>query len=46
MSKEQNKDLLQFLTPFPVEVQELALWLREFIWDLYPHCNELKSCLN
>jgi hypothetical protein len=23
------------------EIQELALWLREFIWDLYPTGNEL-----
>lgn len=41
MSKDQTKDLLQFLTPFPKEVQELALWLRDFVWDQYPNCNEL-----
>ena len=41
MSKEQTKDLLKFLTPYPDEVKELALWLREFAWDLYPDCNEL-----
>ena len=41
MSKEQTKDLLQFLTPFPKEVQELALWLRDFVWHQYPNCNEL-----
>ena len=34
MSKEETKDLLKFLKPFPREVQELALWLREFVWDL------------
>ena len=41
MSKEQTKDLLKFLSPFPDEVRELALWLREFVWDLYPNTNEL-----
>ena len=41
MSKEQTTDLLKFLKPFPKEIQETALWLRTFIWDLYPQCNEL-----
>jgi hypothetical protein len=41
MSKEQAKDLLKFLRPFPKEIQERALWLRSFVWDLYPECNEL-----
>ena len=41
MSKEQTKDLLKFLKPFPNDVKERALWLREFVWDLYPDCNEL-----
>ena len=41
MSKEQTKDLLKFLKPFPKEIQERALWLRGFVWDLYPQCNEL-----
>jgi hypothetical protein len=41
MSKEQTKDLLKFLKPFPNEIQERALWLREFVWDLYPDSNEL-----
>lgn len=41
MSKEQKKDLKKFLAPFPDEIQETALWLREFVWDLYPHANEL-----
>jgi len=41
MSKEQTKDLLRFLKPFPNDVRERALWLREFAWDLYPDCNEL-----
>ena len=41
MSKEDNKDLLKFLKPFPAVVRAIALWLREFVWDLYPDCNEL-----
>jgi len=41
MSKEQTKDLLKFLKPFPKEVQATALALREFVWDLYPDTNEL-----
>ena len=41
MSKEETKDLLKFLTPFSEEIREIALWLREFVWDLYPDANEL-----
>jgi hypothetical protein len=41
MSKEQVEDLLRFLKPFQVEIQETVLWLREFVWDLYPNANEL-----
>ncbi len=41
MSKEDTKDLLKFLKSFDKEIQERALWLREFIWDLYPTANEL-----
>lgn len=41
MPKDAIKDLLKFLKSFPEEKQEIALWLREFVWDLYPHCNEL-----
>jgi hypothetical protein len=41
MSKEQTKDLLKFLKPFSHETRESALWLREFVWDLYPDANEL-----
>ena len=41
MGKENTKDLLKFLKLFPAEVQEIALWLRDFVWDLYPTCNEL-----
>lgn len=41
MSKEQNIDLIKFLKPFGGEIEELVLWLREFVWDLYPQTNEL-----
>lgn len=41
MSKEQTKDLLKFLRPFEEDVREIVLWLREFVWDLYPQTNEL-----
>ena len=41
MSKDQTKDLIKFLTPFDDDIKELALWLREFVWDLYPKTNEL-----
>jgi hypothetical protein len=41
MSKEQTKDLLKFLKPFPDNVQQMALWLREFIWTLYLDSSEL-----
>ena len=41
MPKETVKDLKKFLAPYPKKVQELALTLREFVWDLYPGCNEL-----
>ena len=41
MSKKPSKDLLKFLKPFSPEIQELALWLRDFVWDNYPDSNEL-----
>lgn len=41
MSKDQTKDLLKFLKPFDKNIQEIVLWLREFVWDLYPQANEL-----
>jgi len=41
MGKDQTADLLKFLSPYPADVQETALWLREFVWDLYPSTNEL-----
>ena len=41
MSKDQITDLLKFLKPFEEDVKDLVLWLREFVWDLYPTANEL-----
>jgi len=41
MSKKDTKDLLKFLKPFPEDVKNRALWLREFVWKLYPNANEL-----
>jgi len=41
MGKEHSKDLKKFLKPFPEKVQNRALWLRDFVWDLYPKTNEL-----
>jgi hypothetical protein len=41
MGKEHTKDLLKFLKPFTPEIRKTTLWLREFVWDLYPDCNEL-----
>lgn len=41
MAKQDTFDLLKFIAPFPQEVQDVALWLREFVWDLYPQANEL-----
>ena len=41
MSKEQTKQLLKFLKPFGDDITVLAMWLREFAWDLCPDTNEL-----
>ena len=41
MAKEHTKDLQRFLKPFDKQINETVLWLREFIWDIYPGCNEL-----
>jgi len=41
MSKHQTDDLEKFLAPFDTGITDLALWLREFVWDLYPTANEL-----
>ena len=41
MSAKDTKDLMKFLKPFPDDVKDRALWLREFVWKLYPDANEL-----
>jgi hypothetical protein len=41
MPKGSTKDLLKFFKPLSPEVQKKALWLRAFVWDLYPESNEL-----
>ena len=41
MSKEQTKDLLKFLKPFGEDITKLVMWLREYVWDMYPDANEL-----
>ncbi len=41
MGKRDTADLQRFLKPFPKDMQQLALWLRGFIWDAYPTANEL-----
>src|SRR5689334_7244506 len=41
MGKEHTTDLLKFLKPFGDEITGRVLWLREFVWDLYPQTNEL-----
>jgi hypothetical protein len=41
MGKEHTKDLVKFLKPFSSAITETVLWLREFVWDLYPQTNEL-----
>ena len=32
---------MKFMMPYSGEVQNMALWLRTFVWDIYPECNEL-----
>ena len=41
MGKEHLGDLMKFMLPYPDSVKAAALWLREFVWDLYPETNEL-----
>ena len=41
MPKEEVQDLVKFLLPYPDKVKAAALWLREFVWNLYPQTNEL-----
>jgi hypothetical protein len=41
MGKENINDLMKFMMPYPTDVKAAALWLREFVWDLYHETNEL-----
>src|SRR4051794_12292179 len=41
MAKKDVSDLLKFISPFSPETQDIVLWLRDFVWDLYPNTNEL-----
>ena len=41
MAVDDTKDLLKFLEPYPLETREIAFALREWMWALYPRCNEL-----
>ena len=41
MGKPDSQELEKFLKPFSAEICNIALWLREFVWDQYPYCNEL-----
>ena len=41
MAVEDAGELMVFLEPFPIAVRETALYLREFVWRLFPECNEL-----
>ena len=41
VANSPSKDLLKFIKPFPEDVQETVLWLRDFVWKLYPEANEL-----
>ena len=41
MPKEETSDLIKFMLPYPDQVKAAALWLREFVWDIYPQTNEL-----
>ncbi len=41
MSKGETADLLKFMLPYRGNVKAAALWLRDFVWDLYPDTNEL-----
>lgn len=41
MPKEEVQDLMKFILPYPDQVKAAALWLREFVWNLYPETNEL-----
>jgi hypothetical protein len=41
LAKEDISQLLKCMAPFPKDVTEKAIWLRDFVWELYPGSNEL-----
>jgi len=41
MAREHTHELLPMLEAFPPQVRETALWLRDYLWALFPECNEL-----
>ncbi|MFM9840576.1 MAG: hypothetical protein ACKVOQ_20075 [Cyclobacteriaceae bacterium] len=41
MAKKPLNELREFLKPFPEDVCEVTLWLRDFVWAQYPDSNEL-----
>src|SRR5881227_2852705 len=41
MAKQDTNDLKGFLEAFAPGIQEIALALRDFVWELYPDSNEL-----
>jgi hypothetical protein len=41
MSKNDTEALLKFLKPFEADITDVVMWLRDFVWDLYPNTNEL-----
>jgi hypothetical protein len=41
LAQQDVADLKKFLKAFPSDIQETVLWLREFVWNLYPKSNEL-----
>jgi|SRR4030095_1241955 len=38
---QPSKDLVKFLKPFHEDIRHNTLWLRDFVWELYPKSNEL-----
>ena len=41
MGKSPAKELVKFLRPFDDEIKSTVLWLRNFVWEIYPTSNEL-----
>ncbi len=41
MGSKDSQDLVKFLEPYPAESREIALALRDWVWGIFPECNEL-----